>query len=232
MVHPVFLNERSSSQSAGQRDPNDLIVAHHYLCRRGARKFLRPGVERCDLEQVAAIGLVKAARRYDAAVRTPFEAFAWLLIVGELMHYVRDHERPVRIPRGLRRLEARAQRARDACLARLGREPSDAELAGELGVFVGAIHDLRRAACSARPMPLDEIDGAHVRPSQALSPEDRFLVDEAFAALGQLERRIIVGVYLLGLPQVELSRRLGIAPRRVSRLHHAALRRMQQSWSR
>ncbi len=37
-----------------------LIVGYQYLCRRGAKKFLRTGLERSDLEQVAAIGLIKA----------------------------------------------------------------------------------------------------------------------------------------------------------------------------
>ena len=53
---------------------NALVDAHWYLCRRGARKFYRGSVDRCDLEQVAAIGLIKACDRYDPSVATPFEA--------------------------------------------------------------------------------------------------------------------------------------------------------------
>ncbi|GAC1544739.1 MAG: hypothetical protein NVS3B16_13210 [Vulcanimicrobiaceae bacterium] len=70
-----------------------------------------------------------------------------------------------------------------------------------------------------------------MRAAEPLGLEDRLLVDAAFAALGELERRIIVGVYVLGLTQLELGRRLGMSPKRVSRAHHTALRTMQRSWT-
>jgi RNA polymerase sigma factor (sigma-70 family) len=70
-----------------------MIVAYHYLCKRGARKFLRPDVERGDLEQVAAIALIKACDRYDGSLPTPFEAYAWISIVGEIMNHLRAHKR-------------------------------------------------------------------------------------------------------------------------------------------
>jgi RNA polymerase sigma factor (sigma-70 family) len=50
-------------------------------------------VERGDLEQVAAIALIKAFDRYDESLRTPFEAYAWISIVGELMNYLRARKR-------------------------------------------------------------------------------------------------------------------------------------------
>ncbi|HEY0799067.1 MAG TPA: sigma factor, partial [Candidatus Baltobacteraceae bacterium] len=99
------------------------ITSYQYLCRRGARKFLRPGLERCDLEQVAAIGLIKAYDRYDVSLHTPFEAYAWLSIVSELMHHVRDAEGIVRLPRRLRGLERRYARAHEQLAMRLKRTP-------------------------------------------------------------------------------------------------------------
>lgn len=71
--------------------PRERLVAKYwYLCRRAARRFKRCGLERADLEQVGAIGLIKAVDRYRSPHRAPFEAFASLLVLGELMHYVRD----------------------------------------------------------------------------------------------------------------------------------------------
>ena len=43
-----------------QPDREQMILSYHYLCKRGARKFLRSDVERGDLEQVAAIALIEA----------------------------------------------------------------------------------------------------------------------------------------------------------------------------
>lgn len=244
MVEPIFPSESQPSvfSSAPQRRPrlrvagathaaDRLVSTHHYLCRRGARKFLRSGLERSDLEQVAAIGLIKASRRYDASTKTPFEAYAWIMIVGELMHHVRDFERIVRVPRSLRDLERRLVRSHETLSVRLGREPSDAELAREMGVVVATIGDVRRARTCALAATLDDAETCRLHAVEPVALEDRFLVDAAFAALGELERRIIVGVYILGLTQIELGRRLGISPKRVSRAHHVALLRMQRAWS-
>ena len=81
------------------RERERLVAQYWYLCRRAARRFMRRGLDRADLEQTGAIGLIKAVDRFDPEQRAPFEAYAWLLVVGELMHYVRDSERVLRAPR-------------------------------------------------------------------------------------------------------------------------------------
>jgi RNA polymerase sigma-B factor len=208
-----------------------LIAGYQYLCRRGAKKFLRSGLERPDLEQVAAIGLIKASRSFRTSSGTPFEAYAWVMIVGELMHYVRDHERAIRVPRSLRALEPSLQRAHDACLSRLGREPSDAELAHEMGVLERTVADVRRARDCALPANIAEAFRLPAMSRSALELEDRFLVVDAFARLNRLERRLLVGVYVLGFSRLQLARRLGLPPRRVSRILREALDHMRRSWA-
>ncbi|HYW53813.1 MAG TPA: sigma factor, partial [Dongiaceae bacterium] len=63
---------------------NAVVDAHRHLCVRGARKFKRAHNDRADLEQIAAVGLIKAASNYRAEMQTPFQAYAWIMIVGEL----------------------------------------------------------------------------------------------------------------------------------------------------
>jgi RNA polymerase sigma-B factor len=210
------------------------IGSYDYLCRRGARKFVRSGIERSDLEQVAAIGLIKAADRYDVTMRTPFEAFAWIMIVGELMHHVRDYERLVRIPRRLLALERRYVAMTESLGASLGRAPTDRELAETLGVLPTMVAELRCARESNQPLCLDDPGAAVAReplyaPRAGIELEDRLLLKMALASLSQLERRIVLGLYLLDMTQLELARQLGISPKRVSRLHGAALARMQRA---
>ena len=156
MVSPAYMEESASplvSYASRRIDAaNRLVTSFSYLCGRAARKFLRSGLERCDLEQVAAIGLIKASRRYDAGTRTPFEAYAWLVIVGELMHYVRDYEFGIRIPRALLELEREVAAAQDALAVRLEREPTTAEIADVLGVSAMAVARARRIRSVARPL--------------------------------------------------------------------------------
>ena len=84
--------------------------AHLGLVDPLARRFVSAGEGLEDLRQVAYIGLLKAARRFDPARRVPFAAFAVPTIVGELRHHVRDGAWPVRVPRGVRRRESDLRR--------------------------------------------------------------------------------------------------------------------------
>jgi len=213
-----------------QRD--SVITAYRYLCVRAARKFVRPGLERCDLEQVAAIGLLKAADRYDAALNTPFEGYAWVLIMGELMHFIRDNELLVRIPRELQRRRHQLDDAFEELTAELGRAPSDAELAGKLDLPLASLRQLRQAQQVARTVRLDDVtDGtarrAVAEPAARWDADDRLLIESALALLPELERRVIVGIYLLGLRQLEVAKRLNMSAKQISRLHGVALSRMQ-----
>ncbi len=225
MVSSVLLPEREST-----------ILAHSYLCRRGARRFLRSGLERDDLEQVAAIGLLKATDRYDARTQTPFEAFAWLMILGELGHHVRDHEHLVRAPRELRALDRVHARTWEKLANRLEREPNDREIAMELGKPFAAVRELRILRGFSQPLDLedpailpDAERGFGSAPGHA-GPEERVVLEGALAALPRLERLVVHGMYWLDLSRAELGRRLGVSAKVVARVHRAALARLRGTY--
>jgi RNA polymerase sigma-B factor len=213
-------------------DREPLVLQYWYLCARAGRKFRRPGVDRADLEQIAAIGLIKACDRYDAALQTPFEAFAWLFIVGELMHYVRDHERIVRAPRRVRELERRCLAMHDRLTSELGREPTREEMAQGLGVTLQQVDEVARYREQAVSESIDTLQPHQLRRcSYTLEDrDDRIVVEAALALLNDTERKIILALYASGYSQIELAERLGYSRRHISRLHRAALKKMQPLW--
>ncbi len=212
---------------------NAVVDAYHHLCARGARKFKRAHNDRADLEQVAAVGLIKAAANYQPEMQTPFQAYAWIMIVGELMHYVRDHERMVRAPRALLALEKRYADAWDAFTNAHHREPAAAEMAAALGVTietVGELRSLRRVEHVPLPEP-DASDGpervellADHRIGVAL--EERIALAMAVDELDDRERVIVLGTYGAGLTQSELGARLGLSQSHVSKLLTRALQQL------
>lgn len=212
---------------------NAVVDAHHYLCSRGARKFKRSHNERGDLEQVAALGLIKAANNYRAEMRTPFQAYAWIMIVGELMHYVRDHECIVRPPRALIALEKRYVRTWDHLCAAHHREPTTAELACALGVAVRDVLELRRLrrAGPSAPAETESLERAELvdtLPAAAagLGIDERIALSVAVDELGARERTIIFGTYGAGMTQNEIAQRLGLSQSHVSKLLSRALARI------
>jgi RNA polymerase sigma-B factor len=78
-----------------------LIERHLPLVRSIARRYAGGGEPLEDLAQVGAIGLIKAADRFDEARGVAFAAYAAPLVAGEIRHHLRDRCAPVRVPRRL-----------------------------------------------------------------------------------------------------------------------------------
>ena len=191
---------------------------------------MRRGLDRADLEQVGAIGLVKAADRYDALQSAPFEAYAWLLIVGELMHYVRDSERVLRAPRRARDLERRWASAERELWTVLGREPEERDVAGVIGATSAEVREIRAYRASSRVVSLELLHDAE-RGVAAYGIEDvldRLTVEKILEGLSPLERRIVRSIHLDGVTVVELAARLGYSRRHVTRLHRCAIERLRR----
>jgi len=225
----VALHLRATpSRRLVQRD--HLVAEYWYLCRRAARRFMRRGLDRGDLEQTGAIGLIKAADRFDPSHRAPFEAYAWLLIVGELMHYVRDSERPLRAPRAIRDLERRWSTAEHELWLELGREATERDVV-ELARFTpGEAREVRRYRATNRLVSVDAAVGLAVPvPHGVEMLLDRLTVRGMLDALPPLERRIVAAIHLYGASVVEVAARLGYSRRHVTRLHRAALERLKSS---
>lgn len=204
------------------------IEDHRYLCSRAARKFLRAGLDRRDLEQVAAIGLIKASDRFDVGAGTPFEAYAWVFVLGELMHYVRDCERVLRVPRRLQELERKCVLAERELWVRLGREPSDEEIGAIANVTPSEHYEVRRCRDVASVVSVEALRPYDHRSLSYTIEEqtDRLFLDGLMGHLSALEREILTEIYERDTPMIELARRLGYSRRHLTRLHRGALQKV------
>src|SRR5262245_47376247 len=86
----------------GDRAARDELVRMHLpLARTLARRHSRYNEPFDDLEQVAALGLVKAIDRFDLARDSALRHYATPVIVGELQRYYRDRVWSMHFPRSL-----------------------------------------------------------------------------------------------------------------------------------
>src|SRR3954467_9192637 len=86
-----------------------------------------------DLEQVAALGLIKAIERYDPGYGVPLRTYAIPTMFGEVRRYLRDHAWAVRVPRPLQERVLEATKAVERLSAREGHAPTPGEVAAEMG---------------------------------------------------------------------------------------------------
>ena len=87
-----------------------LALKHMDLAEKIAGNFARRTVHpKEDLLQLAMIGLIKAARRYDPS-RGPFRPYGRTYANGEITHFLRDNGFLLKVPPTWRELHARGQR--------------------------------------------------------------------------------------------------------------------------
>jgi RNA polymerase sigma-B factor len=236
MVH----QSRDPSETAAPRaehaevDSEALVVDHLWLAERCAAGYAGRGEHFDDLHQVAVIGLIKAARRFDPDRGVPFEAFAVPTIKGELRHHFRDHGWCVKVPEHIKEARAELRNAIARLEQQLGRAPRADEVASDMHVAADTLDDAVRADRAYEVESLDALGGRDGGSSEELledagadvfgSAATRVDALESLLQLGARQRAIVYWRFFEDLPQHEIAERLGIGQPHVSRLLHASLR--------
>ena len=124
-----------------------LALAHGDLADKIAGNFARRTSHPFDdLRQLAMIGLLKAALRFDGSGGRQFRPYGRTFANGEITHYLRDHGYAIKVPPTWRDLYASGQK--------LLRQGVDAgELPGRLGVRAERWQEIC-GACSVRVVAL------------------------------------------------------------------------------
>lgn len=215
-----------------------LVLDHLELAEALAFRFAGRGRERDDLNQVAYLGLVKAARGFDPAKGANFAAFAAPTVVGELKRYLRDRCWVVRPPRRIQDLRTELLRSEPELTQALGRRPSPGQLAQHLGVPESAVLEAMAASSSMRPDSLDvggDYGGVPAL-ADALASQDPPLerleelmcLNKAIGELSEQERELLYHRYFCEESQAELGRRFGVSQMQISRRLSKVLMRLQE----
>jgi len=230
-----FMTTRASTELEQVVRQNQRLV-HHVV-----KRFADCGEPYEDLVQIGNLGLIKAARNFDAARGARFSTYALTMIEGEIRHHLRDNTL-LRQPRWMRRLRAQMETASAELRERLGREPRLEELAETLNVSEEGIREVqaycaRVELCVAEDGGDDEecppsLDRHAVRSrryeSFSLPIEDRIALSEAMERLSEKERDLVDLLCYREFTQREVAEALGVTRKKVSRDFNRALGRLRE----
>lgn len=191
------------------------------------KKFRGRGCETDDLFQIGAIGLIKCIDKFDPSFDVKFSTYAVPMISGEIKRFLRD-DGMIKVSRSLKDLSRKCFQAGEELTRRLGREPTVAELSGELGVEKEELMQAMEAGLEVESLyrPVLQKEGSEVllmdkieeKEKQEEKLLDRMLVKELLETLDVRERRLIWLRYFGDRTQSDVGKLLGISQVQVSRM--------------
>ena len=229
------------------RDPparEALIVRYLPLVRyiAGRLAFGVPAaVDQGDLESYGLFGLIDAVERFEPSRGFRFETFAAPRIRGAILDGLRSESwAPV-----LRKKAHQLQAAYNSLETTLSRSPTDAELAGALGISSKELQRWQAQLGAVTVLSLDEpvpllgdggeITLAEMLPDASATDPGREAarlerargVTEALPVRTEKERLVVTLFYYEGLTAREIGEVLGLTPARISQLHSMAILRLR-----
>lgn len=223
---------------ARSRDPDlmaRLVEGYLPLSNALARKFMGRGVELEDLQQVAAMGLMKAIERFDPERGFQFSTFAVPTIIGELRRQIRDHANTIRLTRNIQEELARLNHTQEQLIRELRREPSLREIAAAMSVTDDHLLLLLDARGRAETVSLNAarndkpaLEAFFSVPEEGYERvEQRQWMDWMLSLVTPLEKQLLELRYRERMNQRDTAKALGISQMRVSRMEQRVLERLR-----
>lgn len=237
--------ELSVKALAGDRNAvNTLVECNLLLVVSVAKKYYGCGLPLLDLIQEGNLGLIKAAEKYDGSKGFRFSTYATYWIRQAISRALGDQSRTIRIPANMVELLSKVKKATAELTQKLGRTPTDKEIAAHMGVEldkVQTVMDLAQATTSL-DTPVDDegetcmgdliADHSAENPLANIIKEANSQIIEAILdTLGAREAEIlkmrfgIIGDKAMTLEEV--GAHYGLSKERIRQIENKAIRKLR-----
>lgn len=200
------------------------------------RQSLPVHVDLDDLIHAGIIGLLDAAAKYDSERQIAFASYAKHRIKGAILDSLRQLDWA---SRDMRRRQKKVESVKEELTARLGRFPTDYELAEAIGVDVTRWRrmaaEMRNAGPVSPRQTMEDGDAATPDyPANANSRPDRIcierqraeMLERAMNVLPERYRCVVALYYTKDMSMREIGQVLGVNESRISQMHKSALEKM------
>ena len=231
------------------REVRDQLIVHYsplvkYVASRVAAG-LPQNVEQADLVSYGIFGLIDAIDKFDRDRGYKFETYAISRIKGAMLDELRSMDW---VPRSVRTKAKRIEQANAKLEAKLGRAPTDDELADALDITPDELETMLTKISFVGVVALDEMLSGTERgdsmtlgdtiPDKGQGPvgsfeveEMRQLLAESINSMSEREKTVLTLYYYEGLTLSEIGQVLGVTESRVCQIHTKSVLRLRSRLS-
>ncbi len=193
------------------------------------KERLPSSVDVSDLISIGTEELVKLARKYDEAQNDSFWGYARKRVYGAMLDYLRSLDT---VSRSDRKLIKDVDKIVSKQFGESGEEPSDEEVASQLGVDIGKVREARSSIGVFNVFPLGDQLQVYKDSDTLEGLEEEELVKKVRGVLdtfSEREQTVIQLYYFEELKLEEISEILGITTSRISQIHRHVLTRLREA---
>ncbi|NVF10438.1 RNA polymerase sigma factor RpoD [Anaerococcus sp. AGMB00486] len=209
-----------------------------------AKKYVGRGMSFLDLIQEGNMGLMKAVDKYDYNRGFKFSTYATWWIRQAITRAIADQARTIRIPVHMVETINKLVRIQRQLVQDLGRDPSNEEIAEQMGIEVEKVQEIRKIAQEPVSLetPIGEEEDSHlgdfIEDDTAINPDDaanysmlRDQLNEVLSCLGAREKRVLQLRFGLidGTPRTleEVGKEFDVTRERIRQIEAKALRKLK-----
>jgi RNA polymerase sigma factor for flagellar operon FliA len=217
-----------------------LVLEHQWLVRGIAVVMLEKlpvHLDLDDLMQAGVLGLIDAANKFDPSTQVVFSCYARHRIKGAMLDSLRQLDWA---SRGVRQRQRQVETAKRDLMETLQRAPTEAEVAGRLGMDLTRYRRVTLDLLNLGPISADtgtnqdeELPALDFPSKPETQPdficiqkELRSILGKAVEILPARYQEVVTLYYTQELSMAEIGGRLGINESRVSQIHKLALQKM------